>query len=249
VNVEAPADGVKTVFRGHENIIKPQIARISPIRPRSPIPVQETRQLFFRTHNVTLSSPQCASAIQIVRPAESRTDTQPQLHPVLLRLSAIISHYFISAATKRSPNHWQQKWKNRSRSRMLRLRLKRKAVSLTRPDCALLQFLDLPELFEERSEESNLPEVLKHFARAPFAFTRALLCGSLLCGSLLCGSLLRHNALNLLSLVDLTRLPKLHAPCKQFRNDNRSQFAFGSRRFCLFCSPHGNDKMIERASR
>jgi hypothetical protein len=55
VNVEAPADGVKTVFRGHENIIKPQIARISPIRSRSPIPVQETRQLFFRTHNVTLS--------------------------------------------------------------------------------------------------------------------------------------------------------------------------------------------------
>ena len=54
-DVEAPADGVKTVFRGHENIIKPQIARISPIRPRSQIPVQETRQLFFRTHNVTLS--------------------------------------------------------------------------------------------------------------------------------------------------------------------------------------------------
>src|SRR4029077_2043995 len=51
------------------------------------------------------------------------------------------------------------------------------------------------------------------FSRAPLAFTPALLCGSLLCGSLL-----RHNLLNLLSLVDLTRVPKLHAPCKQLRN-------------------------------
>jgi hypothetical protein len=150
----------------------------------------------------------------------------------------MISQYFISVATKRSPNHWQQKWKNRGQSRMLRLRLKRKAVSLTRPR-ALLQFLDLPELFGERSEESNLPEMLKHFARAPFAFTPALLCGSLLCGSLL-----HDHVLNLLSLVDLTRVPKLHAPCKRLRNDKRSQFAFGSSRFCLFCSPHGNDKMI-----
>jgi len=93
-DVEAPADGVKTVFRGHENIIKPQIARISPIRPRSQIPVQETRQLFFRTHNVTLPSPQCASAIQIVRALESTVETQPQLHPALLRLSATISQLF-----------------------------------------------------------------------------------------------------------------------------------------------------------
>ena len=33
----------------------------------------------------------CASAIQIVRPLESMAETQPQLHPALLRLSAIIS--------------------------------------------------------------------------------------------------------------------------------------------------------------
>src|ERR1700730_3031546 len=36
------------------------------------------------------SSP-CASAIQIVRPLESIAETQPQLQPALLRLSAIIS--------------------------------------------------------------------------------------------------------------------------------------------------------------
>jgi hypothetical protein len=35
-------------------------------------------------------APRCASAIQIVRPLESTTDTQPQLQPALLRLSAII---------------------------------------------------------------------------------------------------------------------------------------------------------------
>jgi hypothetical protein len=32
----------------------------------------------------------CASAIQIVRPRESSAETQPQLQPALLRLSAII---------------------------------------------------------------------------------------------------------------------------------------------------------------
>jgi len=32
--------------------------------------------------------------IQIVRPSESMADTQPQLHPALLRLSAMISQYF-----------------------------------------------------------------------------------------------------------------------------------------------------------
>src|SRR5438128_11928575 len=38
---------------------------------------------------------QCASAIKIVRPLESAVETQPQLHPALLRLSAIISQYFM----------------------------------------------------------------------------------------------------------------------------------------------------------
>ena len=35
-----------------------------------------------------------ASAIQVVRPLESIAETQPQLHPALLRLSAMISQYF-----------------------------------------------------------------------------------------------------------------------------------------------------------
>ena len=35
------------------------------------------------------SSPRCASTIEIVRPSESRAETQPQFQPDLLRLSAI----------------------------------------------------------------------------------------------------------------------------------------------------------------
>src|SRR5262245_11721239 len=41
-------------------------------------------------------SSRCASAIQIARPPESTAETQPQLQPALLRLSAIISQYFTS---------------------------------------------------------------------------------------------------------------------------------------------------------
>jgi hypothetical protein len=40
-------------------------------------------------------SPRCSSAIQIVRPLESIAETQPQLHPASLRLSAMISQYFM----------------------------------------------------------------------------------------------------------------------------------------------------------
>src|SRR6476659_1367183 len=40
-------------------------------------------------------SSRCASAIQIVRPLESIAETQLQLHPALLRLSAMISQFFI----------------------------------------------------------------------------------------------------------------------------------------------------------
>src|SRR5260370_6554817 len=38
----------------------------------------------------------CASTIQIVRPQEFTAETQPQLHPALLRFSAMISQYFTS---------------------------------------------------------------------------------------------------------------------------------------------------------
>src|SRR5438552_7392269 len=43
-------------------------------------------------------SPRCASAIEIVRPSQSNADTQPQLQPALLRLSAIISQCFTGSA-------------------------------------------------------------------------------------------------------------------------------------------------------
>jgi len=42
-----------------------------------------------------LPSSRCASTIQIVRPCVSSADTQPQLHPALLRLSAMISQSFM----------------------------------------------------------------------------------------------------------------------------------------------------------
>ncbi len=43
-------------------------------------------------------SSRCASTIQIVRPLESIAETQPQLQPALLRLSAMISQYFTGMA-------------------------------------------------------------------------------------------------------------------------------------------------------
>jgi hypothetical protein len=46
-------------------------------------------------------SPRCASAIQIVRPLESTADTQPQVQPALLRLSAIVSQHFIGSSLRR----------------------------------------------------------------------------------------------------------------------------------------------------
>ena len=60
-----------------------------------PLQFHKRSQLFIRTHNETLSVARCASAIQIVRPLESIAETQPQLQPALLRLSAIISQFFI----------------------------------------------------------------------------------------------------------------------------------------------------------
>src|SRR6266436_5051380 len=43
-------------------------------------------------------SSRCASATKIVRPRESSVETQPQLQPALLRLSAIIFQYFVALA-------------------------------------------------------------------------------------------------------------------------------------------------------
>jgi hypothetical protein len=41
--------------------------------------------------------PRCASAIQLVRPLQSKAETQPQLQPDLLSLSAMISQYFTAS--------------------------------------------------------------------------------------------------------------------------------------------------------
>jgi hypothetical protein len=51
-----------------------------------------TKAVNFSSARTTKRFPslRCASAIQIVRPQESTAETQPQLQPALLRLSAII---------------------------------------------------------------------------------------------------------------------------------------------------------------
>ena len=46
-------------------------------------------------------SSRCASAIQMVRPLGSIGETQPQLQPALLRLSAMISQYFTGVSIVR----------------------------------------------------------------------------------------------------------------------------------------------------
>jgi hypothetical protein len=58
--------------------------------------------------DATVGSPQEAVPLrkhQTVRPSQSRADTQPQLHPALLRLSAIVSQYFTRDLTNVSPRH------------------------------------------------------------------------------------------------------------------------------------------------
>jgi hypothetical protein len=49
----------------------------------------------IETHEHKTISERCASTIQIVRPSESMAETQPQLQPASLRLSAITSQFFI----------------------------------------------------------------------------------------------------------------------------------------------------------
>jgi hypothetical protein len=62
------------------------LMRDSPLR----VPINAVSFSSARTTKRFPSS-RCASAIQIVRPRESTPETQPQLQPALLRLSAIIS--------------------------------------------------------------------------------------------------------------------------------------------------------------
>ena len=56
------------------------------------------------------ASPRCASATRIVRPLESISETQSQLKPVLLRLSAMITDCCCRACPPRrvSPCGWQR---------------------------------------------------------------------------------------------------------------------------------------------
>jgi hypothetical protein len=53
---------------------------------------QKRSQLCVRSHNEPLSV--VAMRVRNVRPLESTAETQPQLQPALLRLSAMISQYF-----------------------------------------------------------------------------------------------------------------------------------------------------------
>src|SRR5262249_10130667 len=48
-------------------------------------------QLFICANDETLPSPRCGSAVQIFRPSKSRAETQPELQPAFLRLSAVVS--------------------------------------------------------------------------------------------------------------------------------------------------------------
>src|SRR6266481_2340106 len=68
-------------------------ARIAASSSRKAVSFQSART----TKRFPLS--RCASAIQIVRPLESIAETQPQLQPALLRLSAISSQYFTNTRT------------------------------------------------------------------------------------------------------------------------------------------------------
>jgi hypothetical protein len=54
-------------------------------------------------------SPRCASATKIVRPSESMAETQPQLQPALVRLSAMISQDFTRPGAKMTETRGEQK--------------------------------------------------------------------------------------------------------------------------------------------
>src|ERR1700730_6329196 len=80
----------------------PSFEKISPVRqvnsPQPRIADSSSRNAVSFSSARTMDRfplPRCGSAIQIVRPLESIAETQPQLKPGLLRLSALISQYFM----------------------------------------------------------------------------------------------------------------------------------------------------------
>src|ERR1043166_8562529 len=78
-----------------KNLVR--LSRQTTATPNCQFQFQKRGQLFISAHNETLSIVACASTIQIVCPLESIAETQPQLHPALLRLLAMISQYFTPA--------------------------------------------------------------------------------------------------------------------------------------------------------
>jgi hypothetical protein len=67
--------------------------------PCAPLQFRKRRQLFIvGTYNETLTDRRDARQQSKFRPSQSNTDTQPQLQPALLRLSAMISQYFMRSA-------------------------------------------------------------------------------------------------------------------------------------------------------
>src|SRR6266478_2141691 len=83
-------------FEGHGNIIKPQIARISPIRPRLLIRVPQTQSAFHRPaqRNACRRRDARLQSRSFARWNQWLTRSL-NAEPALLRLSVIISQYFI----------------------------------------------------------------------------------------------------------------------------------------------------------
>jgi hypothetical protein len=79
-----------TTTRSRSRVGKSAVSQFA-ATPSRRFQFQKRRQFFIRVHNETLSVVAGASAIQIIRPRESTVATQPQLQPVSLRLSAMIS--------------------------------------------------------------------------------------------------------------------------------------------------------------
>jgi hypothetical protein len=69
-----------------------------------PFQFNKRSQSFIGADNERFPSSRCASAIQIVRPSESTAETQPQLQPDLLSLSAMISQDLIASLPSSSPD-------------------------------------------------------------------------------------------------------------------------------------------------
>jgi hypothetical protein len=100
---KAPGEKLPALTAGFQTT--PSVEKIWPTRqdnlPQAQIAdSSSTNAVSFSSACTTkrLPSSRCASAIQIVRPCQSKAETQPQLHPALLRLSATISQYFTGTA-------------------------------------------------------------------------------------------------------------------------------------------------------